>query len=81
MKSLKNERGGPLNVEIHVLFYGENSWTVALKHEVLYIERSLAYLQVLFESLFSLMELSNTVVIWHFEVMLDKLWTSLCRIL
>jgi hypothetical protein len=25
MKSLKNERGGPLNVEIHVLFYGENS--------------------------------------------------------
>jgi hypothetical protein len=26
----KNEHGGPLKVKVHILFYGDNSWTVAV---------------------------------------------------
>jgi hypothetical protein len=39
---------------------------------VLYSERSLTYLQVLFESLFSLPEILNMAVVRHIDVMLGQ---------
>jgi hypothetical protein len=55
------------------------SWTEFMKiytetYEVLYIERSWTYLQVLFSSLLSIREISNMAVVRHFEVML---WQTL----
>jgi hypothetical protein len=44
------------------------SWT----NEVFYIQRSWTYLQVSFESLFSLMQHLNMTVVQHFEVMLAQ---------
>jgi hypothetical protein len=44
------------------------TWT----RKVLYIERSWAYLQALFESLFSLTEMLNMAVVRNFEVMLQQ---------
>jgi hypothetical protein len=44
----------------------------AYVHEVMYIERSWTYLQVLFESLFSLTELLNKPVFRNYKVMLGQ---------
>jgi hypothetical protein len=30
VKNKKYERGGRLKVKVHILFYGDNSWTVAV---------------------------------------------------
>jgi hypothetical protein len=43
-----------------------------LLDKVLYSEISWTYLQVLFESLFSLTELLNMTVVWNFAVMLGQ---------
>jgi hypothetical protein len=49
--------------------------------KVLYVEISWTYIKVLFESLFSLMELLNMAVFRIYDVMLEKFLTTLCRIL
>jgi hypothetical protein len=65
-KTKKYEYGGRLNVRIHSLFCGDNSWTVALRQ----MNWSWTYLQVLFESLFCLTQFLNMAMVRNFEVML-----------
>jgi hypothetical protein len=70
VKNKKYERGCRLKVKVHILFYGDNSRTIAVENEVWYSRRSWTYLQVLFYSLFCLNKLLNMAMVRNFEVML-----------
>jgi hypothetical protein len=60
MKNQKCEHAEQLKDKIHILFNGDNSWSVALlTHEIWSCKRSWIYAQVLFESSFSLTKLLN----------------------
>jgi hypothetical protein len=50
-------------------------------NEVWYSKRSWTYVQVLFESLFSLTKLLNIAMVHNFEVTLGQMLTTLCLVL
>jgi hypothetical protein len=59
-------------VKVHILFYGDNSWTVVVSQMKFGIveDHGHTYLQVLFYSLFCLNKLLNMAMMQNFEVML-----------
>jgi hypothetical protein len=62
-----------LKVKIHTSFYGDYSLVVIFRKLKYGTEKimDIAYLQVLFESLFYFEKLSNMVIVWNLDFMLE----------
>jgi hypothetical protein len=62
-----------LKVKIHILFYGENSLTVALRQIKFGIVKDYGHASKLFSALFSLMNVVNMAMVQSSEVMLAQM--------
>jgi hypothetical protein len=78
----KYEYGRRLKVKIHILFYGENSWTVALSQMEFCRLKDHGHTYKFYLNHHFLWQ--SFRMWWYFEIMRlcwDKRWTTLCKIL
>jgi hypothetical protein len=63
-------QGRQMKVEIHIMFYWDTSWTVALGQIKFGAVKFMNILQILLEPIFSLTKLLNMATVRNVEVML-----------